>query len=247
MTTPALSVIIPAYNEEERLVPHLEQVLGYLRAHHPQFELLIVDDGSSDRTAVLVTQALKDEARARLISYQPNRGKGYAVRSGVLASRGEAVVFLDADLSTPMEEIPRALTLLQQADVVVGSRGLPESNIQVRPPLYRRMASAIFDGIKHLMVGLWNISDSQCGFKAFRGPVARQLFKLSQVDRFMFDVEILYLAERAGLRLTEMPVQWADVGGSKVRFWEGLVHMIRDLWRIRQLHRGPIHLVSEQE
>jgi dolichyl-phosphate beta-glucosyltransferase len=102
----------------------------------------------------------------------------------------------------------------------------------------------VFDLIKHLMVGLWNIADTQCGFKAYRGPVARQLFALSRVERFMFDVEILYLAERAGLRIKEIPVRWADAPGSKVRFWEGVVHMVRDLWRIRRMHRGRV-VISE--
>ena len=240
--SPELSIIIPAYNEEARLGPQLPAILAYLRAHYPAFELLVVDDGSTDRTAAVVQAALAAEPRARLISYQPNRGKGYAIRTGVSASRGRQVIFLDADLSTPLEEIPRALAELQTADIVVGSRGLPDSDIRVRPPLYRRLASAIFDTVKHLLVGLWHISDTQCGFKAFRGEIARPLFALGQVDRFMFDVEILYLAERARLRLKEMPVRWADAPGSKVRFWEGIVNMIRDLWRIRRLHRGPVRL-----
>ena len=237
---PELTVIIPAYNEAGRLEPHLPGILAYLRAHYPAFELLVVDDGSTDQTAAIVQAAIASEPRARLISYPSNRGKGYAIRTGMLASRGEAVIFMDADLSTPLDEIPRALAELQIADVVVGSRGLPDSEIRVRPPLHRRLASFIFDTIKHLLVGLWHISDTQCGFKAFRGEAARQLFALGQVDRFMFDVEILYLAERAQLRLKEMPVCWADAPGSKVRFVEGVVNMVRDLWRIRRLHPGPV-------
>jgi dolichyl-phosphate beta-glucosyltransferase len=237
---PELSIIIPAFNEAGRFGPHVPSILDYLRTHYPAFELLVVDDGSTDQTAAVVQAAISAEPRARLISYQPNRGKGYAIRTGVLASHGNHVIFLDADLSTPLDEIPHALAELQTADIVVGSRGLPDSDIRVRAPLYRRLASAIFDTIKHLMVGLWHISDTQCGFKAFRGEAARQLFALGQVDRFMFDVEILYLAERAHLRLKEMPVRWADAPGSKVRFWQGVVHMLRDLWRIRRLHRGPV-------
>jgi dolichyl-phosphate beta-glucosyltransferase len=233
----ALSVIIPAYNEAGRLPPHLSGVLAYLRAHYPAFELIVVDDGSQDQTAAAVQAALAGEPRARLLAYVPNRGKGYAIRTGVLASRGAAVVFLDADMSTPIAEIPEALRRLEQADIVIGSRDLPSSDIRAQPPLYRRLASELFKWVRCLMVGLWSISDTQCGFKAYRGSVARQLFALARVDRFMFDVEILYLAERAGLRIVEMPVLWTDAAGSKVRFWEGLVNMIRDLWRIRQLHR----------
>ena len=232
-----LSLIIPAYNESTRILPTLAAVLDYLRAQYPDFELIVVDDGSRDDTAAVVTRALADEPRARLLSYQPNRGKGYALRQGVLASRGAQVVFTDADLSTPIEELPPALERLQTAHIVIGSRGLRTAHIRVRPPLYRRLASRIFDFIKHMVVGLWEFKDTQCGFKAYRGEVARQLYARGQIDRFMFDVEILYLAERAGLKIIEMPVHWADAPGSKVRFWEGVVNMLRDLWRIRRIHR----------
>jgi hypothetical protein len=147
------------------------------------------------------------------------------------------VAFLDADLSTPIEELPRALALLEQADVVIGSRDLPASVIRVPQSLFRRLASELFRWVRLALIGLARISDTQCGFKAYRGPVARQLFALAVVDRFMFDIEILYLADRAGLRIVEMPVRWDDVPGSKVQVWEGLVNMLRDLWRIRRLHR----------
>ncbi len=232
-----LSLIIPAYNEAARIAPTVERVLDYLRAHYPAFELLVVDDGSRDGTAAVVARAIAAEPRARLIAYQPNRGKGYALRQGVQASAGDWVAFTDADLSTPIEELPRALEHLQTAHIVIGSRGLRAAQIRVRPPLYRRLASRIFDLIKHLLVGLWAYKDTQCGFKAYRGELARQLYARGQIDRFMFDVEILHLAERAGLRIHEMPVQWADAPGSKVRFWAGLYQMLRDLWRIRRIHR----------
>lgn len=239
---PGLSVIIPAYNEQRRLPPHLGSVLKYLRQQYPAFELIVVDDGSRDETAAAVRAALAGEPRACLISYQPNRGKGHAIRTGVLASRGEAIVFLDADLSTPIDELPHALEHLREADVVVGSRDLPGSQIGIRQPLFRRFASEVLRWVRHAMIGLRHISDTQCGFKAYRGPVARRLFALGQVDRFMFDIEILYLAQRAGLRIVEMPVRWTDTPGSKVRFWEGLVNMVRDLWRIRRLHGGKSSL-----
>jgi dolichyl-phosphate beta-glucosyltransferase len=240
-----LSVIIPAYNEEERLGANLGQVLRYLDQHYPGHELIVVDDGSTDRTAAVVEQALEGEPRARLISYQPNHGKGYAVRAGVLASTGDPVLFLDADLATPLEEIPRALARLAEADIVIGSRGLPEADIRVRPSPFRRFASWLFDQIKYALVGLRGLADTQCGFKVFRGPAARQLFALGKVDRFMFDVEILFLAERAGLRIVEMPVTWADMPGSKVRFLEGVINMFRDLGRIRRLHPGRVVINTE--
>jgi dolichyl-phosphate beta-glucosyltransferase len=234
---PAQTDVIPAYNEQARLPPHEGAVLAYLRTNYPAFELIVVDDGSRDGTVAAVTAALAGEPRARVLAYTPNRGKGYAIRTGVLASRGAQVVFLDADLSTPIDEIPRALEQLRQAEVVIGSRDLPTSDVRVPQPLFRRVASDLFKWIRYVMVGLWRISDTQCGFKAYRGPVARQLFALAQIDRFMFDVEILYLAERAGLRIIEMPVRWEDSPGSKVQLVEGLKNTVRDLWRIRRLHR----------
>jgi len=241
-----LSVVIPAYNEAQRLGPNLGPVLAYLAQRYPDHELIIVDDGSSDATADSVRAAIASKPRARLISYQPNRGKGYAVRTGVAASRGDLVLFMDADLATPLDEIPDILGVLAEtgADIVIGSRGLPQAKIAVKPPLFRRFASWLFDQIKYALVGLRDYADTQCGFKVFRGDIARQLFALGRIDRFMFDVEILFLAERAGLKIREMPVMWADQPGSKVRFWEGVVNMFRDLWRIRRLHSGKIIVQS---
>jgi dolichyl-phosphate beta-glucosyltransferase len=241
-----LSVVIPAYNEEQRLGPNLGPVLAFLAQHYPDYELIIVDDGSTDATAATVQTAIVGERRARLITYMPNRGKGYAVRTGVAASRGEIVLFMDADLATPLDEIPHILGQLEatRADIVIGSRGLPQATIRVKPSPFRRFASWLFDQIKYALVGLRDLADTQCGFKVFRGPIARQLFALGKVDRFMFDVEILFLAERTGLMIREMPVAWADQPGSKVRFLEGVINMFRDLWRIRRLHSGNIVVQS---
>lgn len=236
-SNPALSVIIPAYNEQFRLGPKLHQVLEFLKENYPDFELIIVDDGSKDQTAKSVGEAIVKEKRARLITYSPNKGKGYAVRTGVLASKGDQVLFMDADLSTPLTEIPKILNLLKDADVVIGSRGRSNPKVSKRPPLFRQFASWSFDQIKYLMVGLRQFQDTQCGFKAFRGAIARQLFAKCQIDRFMFDAEVLYLAQKRGLKIVEMPVSWADAPGSSVRFWEGIYFMFRDLWRIRYTNK----------
>jgi dolichyl-phosphate beta-glucosyltransferase len=243
-----LSIVVPAYNEAGRLGAGLASVLAFLSDHYPSHELIIVDDGSTDDTGGVVTRGIAGHARARLIGYAPNRGKGHAVRTGVLDTHGERVLFMDADLSTPLSEIPRILAALDahQAQIVIGSRGLPAAQIRQRPPFGRRLASRIFDGIKHQLVGLRGLRDTQCGFKLFNGPIARQLFAHSRVDRFMFDVEILYLAEQAGLKIVEFPVAWADMPGSKVRFVEGVVNMFRDLWRIRRMHPRPIRVGPER-
>ena len=233
-----LSLIIPAYDESARIGLTLERVLGYLRAQPYSWELLIVDDGSRDDTADIVVRHIEGVREAKLIAYQPNRGKGFAVRTGIMAAMGQWVVFLDADLSTPPEEIETALGYLRNGDdMVIGSRALPESQIERRPPLYRRLATAVFDLVKHLLVGLWQFSDTQCGFKAYRQSAVRPLYERAVIDRFMFDVEILYLAERKHLKVREMPVRWADAAGSKVRFFEGVVNMVKDLVRIRWAHK----------
>lgn len=236
VSNPALSVIIPAYNEQQRLGGELKNILRYLKSEFPSFELIVVDDGSLDDTANMVRKEIKAESRAKIISYQPNRGKGYAVRTGVKASHGEQVLFMDADLSTPLSEIPHILALLSGADIVIGSRRFAKT-ITRRPPIFRQLASRIFDQIKYLMVGLREFKDTQCGFKAFDGRIARQLFARCQVDRFMFDAEVLYLAKKQKLRIVEMPVSWADMPGSSVRFWEGIYFMFRDLWRIRYTNK----------
>lgn len=239
MTSPELTVIIPAYNESARIAPTLERVLGYLRAQSYLWELIVVDDGSRDDTVEIVGEQINSAPEARLIAYQPNRGKGFAVRTGITAATGQWIVFLDADLSTPPEEIEKALGYLRNGDdMVIGSRALPESQIERRPPLFRQLATAIFDLMKHLFIGLWQYSDTQCGFKAYRQSAVRPLYERAVIDRFMFDVEILYLAERKRLKVREMPVRWADAAGSKVRFLEGAVNMVKDLVRIRWEHKG---------
>lgn len=230
--TPDLSVIIPAYNEAKRFGPHLKSVLKYLNKNYPSFELIIVDDGSNDITAEIVRR----EKIVKLISYAPNRGKGYAIRAGVAIARGKLVLFMDADLSTPLTEIPKIIKVLGDNDIVIGSRGNGD-NVKKNAPLFRRLASFVFDQIKFFMVGLRRFKDTQCGFKIFKGDIAQKLFSQAKIDRYMFDVEILYLAEKSGLRIVELPVTWADVPGSHVRFWEGIVNMFRDLWRIRQMHK----------
>jgi len=149
---------------------------------------------------------------------------------------------MDADLSTPLEEIPHILSMLKTSDIVIGSRGQDRTKVKKSPPIYRLLASFVFDQVKFTLVGLRKYKDTQCGFKAYKGPIARKLFNLAQIDRFMFDAEILYLAEKAGLTIKEIPVDWADSPGSHVKFWEGLINMLRDLWRIRNIHSQPVIL-----
>jgi dolichyl-phosphate beta-glucosyltransferase len=234
-----LSVIVPAFNESERIAAGMEAIMAYLRSDRRSWELIVVDDGSTDETAYKVQQVIAAEPRARLIQYRPNRGKGFAVRTGVLVASGMWVVFLDADLSTPVEEIGHALPRLQAGvDLVIGSRSHPDARIERKSSFFRHIASAVFDRVRNAIVGLHQFSDTQCGFKAARGEAVRPLYQRAVIERFMFDVEIIYLAERAGLRMEEMPVCWADSPGSTVRFFPGVYEMFRDLLRIRRVHRN---------
>lgn len=236
-----LSFIIPAYNEAARLGSTLEQVLNYLSAQPYSSEVIVVNDGSTDETVQVIEAFFASHAAhipTRLIGYAPNRGKGYAVRQGLLAANGTVAVFSDADLSTPITDLPRLLTpiLADEFDVVFGSRALDRSLIGVHQPWLREQSGRIFNRIMQLATGL-PYADTQCGFKAFRLKVCRPIVEGAILDRFGFDVELLYLAHRAGLRLYEQPVHWNDAAGSKVGFLNGL-DGFRELRQLQRRARG---------
>ena len=239
---PFLSVIIPAYNEAERIGSSLVAILNYLQAQTYTFELIVVDDGSRDKTIDVVKSTPCANEKIRIVSYQPNRGKGYAIRQGVLASCGEYVLFMDADLSTPVAEIARALALSNDYDIVIGSRALRNSQVVVYQPLYRRIGAKVFNVLRDGLVGagIRRFKDTQCGFKLFRGDLARQIFSQAQVTGFMFDVEILYLALKWNLKIAELPVEWANVPGSKLRLFSDTRRMFQDLALIRWSHRQSV-------
>jgi dolichyl-phosphate beta-glucosyltransferase len=236
-----LSVVVPAYNEAQRIGSTLARIREYFQAQSYPVELIVVDDGSRDETVAVARRALEGFPRGAVISYRPNRGKGHAVRTGIVATAGDHVLFTDADLSTPIEEVERAFGLLEQGtDMVLGSRAAGTTVVR-RQPLYRRLAARFFNRVRDTIVPGTGVADSQCGFKLFRGPVARDLFGRQRVDRFMFDVETLYLASRLGYRYAEMPVAWADVPGSKVRVVRGALELLPELLsiRLRHGHLGP--------
>jgi glycosyltransferase involved in cell wall biosynthesis len=240
----SLSIIIPAYNEADRLGKTLRTIVEYLRANWPDAELILVDDGSSDNTAALARQTFEDSGslRTSVISYKSNLGKGRAVRLGLLAARENVALFSDADLSTPITEAPKLVEpiLNGECDVTFGSRALDRRLIGVHQPWRREQGGRVFNLAVRLATGLpfW---DTQCGFKAFRMNVCRPLVEAATVDRFGFDVELLYMAYRAGLRLREIPVRWDHNEGSKVSVFSDSFRMLNEVGLIRQQARRGIY------
>ena len=240
----SLSVVIPAYNEAVRLGNSLRAVVDYLRQSAPEGEVIVVDDGSADRTADLAREVFQDAGtlRTSVISYRSNLGKGRAVRLGLLAARGEVKLFSDADMSTPITESPKLIEpiLGGECDVAFGSRALNRELIGVHQSWRREQGGRIFNLAVRLATGL-PFLDTQCGFKAFRMSVCRPLVEAATVDRFGFDVELLYLAFRAGLKLKEVPVRWDHYEGSKVSLFSDSFKMLNEVGLIRQQARRGVY------
>jgi glycosyltransferase involved in cell wall biosynthesis len=240
----SLSIVIPAYNEAIRLGNTLTAVVNYLRESWPNAEVIVVDDGSSDDTARIARAIFSDSGplRTSVISYKSNLGKGRAVRLGLLAARSDVTLFSDADLSTPITETPKLVEPIAsgQYDVTFGSRALDRKLIGVHQPWRREQGGRVFNLAVRLATGLpfW---DTQCGFKAFRMSVCRPLVEAATVDRFGFDVELLYLAFRAGLRLKEVPVRWDHNEGSKISLASDSFRMLSEVGLIRQQARRGVY------
>ncbi len=227
---PYLSIVVPAYNEAFRLAKNLRHVVEFLERRQWSYEILPVDDGSDDGTADTL-KAISTPA-LRLLQHERNRGKGAAVRTGVLASRGQWVLVTDADFSTPIEELPKLLAETDRADVIFGSRAVEGSRIEVRQPRRREMLGRLFNGLVRAL-GLTALRDTQCGFKLLRGEAARRLFPRLRIARYAFDVELVWEAERAGYRVRELGVLWRDSDGSTVRPWRDGLSMVADVLRLR--------------
>ena len=233
-SSPRLSIVIPAYNEEKRIGGTLEKTLEYLRKQKYTYELIVVDDGSSDNPAGVVESFMKDNTNIRFISYPKNAGKGKAVRTGIDASKGEFVLFMDADYSTPIQELGNALGEMEKgADIAIGSRGLDPDTTVIKQPFYRQLGAKIFNLIAFYWLSLTEFRDTQCGFKLFRGEAARRIFSLMKVDGYMFDVEALYLAKKMSYIIKEFPVEWVNDPSSKLRLFYDTARMFKHLAQIR--------------
>jgi dolichyl-phosphate beta-glucosyltransferase len=230
---PQLSVVVPAYNEEARLGRAARSMLRYLRGRGLTFEFIVVDDGSTDGTSTVVQRLAVEYPEVRLIRLPANRGKGHAVRTGVVNAHGDLVIFADADEATPMAELERLeAAVAAGADVAIGSRAMADRSVTIRAKLHRRLMGRIF----HRLVTLLTVKgfhDTQCGFKLFRSAAAHDLFARMRMDRYSFDVELLMMAQRIGYRIAEVPVNWVHVPGSQVNLLLDSFRMARDLLVIR--------------
>jgi glycosyltransferase involved in cell wall biosynthesis len=230
MGEPFLSIVVPAYNEGQRIRSTLEKLCHFKESKSYLIELIVVDDGSTDQTVERVSEF----PAVRLVRNDRNHGKGFTVRHGVLEARGEFVLFTDADFSTPIEEVDKLLSALQSsgADAAVGSRALNRELIGIHQPWFRDMAGRFFNLLVRVFTGL-RFWDTQCGFKLFKRRSTRRAFELMRVEGFGFDPELLFLIERQGGRVVEVPVRWDDDPATKVRFLRDSARMFLDLMAIR--------------
>jgi len=237
-----LSIVIPAYNEENRVGRGLDDLLRFLATQTYKAEVIVVDDGSSDQTASRVEEKIADFQAAghqlRVLTNKPNRGKGYSVKRGLTEAHGEIVLFSDADFSSPITEAPKLLDPIDQgrADVAFGSRALNPELIGVHQPRMREIGGAVFNLLMRTITGL-KFKDTQCGFKAFRRSGALPVFAVQRIERFGFDPEVLYIARKQGNRLIEVPVKWNHCEGgelqNKLNYILDSINMFMDLIRIR--------------
>ena len=229
---PELSIVIPAYNEELRLPATLEKVAAYLKNCGREAELLVVDDGSKDRTAAVAKSFQSKIPALRVVSNGVNRGKGYSVRHGVQEARGRIVLFTDADLSAPIEEADKLIEALEKYDLAIGSRAVDRSLITVHESRFREFAGIIFNKLVRIILWLPFV-DTQCGFKAFRRERCAIVFEQQTIERFGFDPELLYLARHHGLRAVEIPVRWGHSQATKVSMLRDSLQMFLDVFKIR--------------
>ena len=227
-----LSVIVPSFNEEARLPHSLDLIAAYLNSANRSTEVLVVDDGSNDRTAEVAASFASRIPNLRVLTNGENRGKGYSVRHGMQEARGEYVLFTDADLSAPIEEADKLLSALRQYDIAIGSRALNRDLIDVHESLFREFAGIIFNRIVRIVLWLPFV-DTQCGFKAFRREPCRIIFEQQRIERFGFDPELLYLARHHGLKATEIPVRWSHSPATKINMMRDSIQMFVDVFTIR--------------
>jgi glycosyltransferase involved in cell wall biosynthesis len=233
MSYPQYSIVIPAYNEAARISNALEVVVGCIRQRGWSAEVIVVDDGSRDRTAELVRAFAANAPEVRMLQNPGNRGKGYSVRNGIIQSLGEVVMFTDADLSAPIEEAEGLFAAIAGgADIAIGSRWLERTRQTIRQPLYRQFFGRCFNAVTRVVMGL-PYADTQCGFKAFTRAAAQTVFQLQTVERWGFDPEILFIARKRGYRIVEVPVSWAHDERTRISYLKDGMKMLEEIAIVR--------------
>ncbi|MHB8626460.1 MAG: dolichyl-phosphate beta-glucosyltransferase [Aggregatilineales bacterium] len=249
-TTPEISLILPAYNEARRIADTIAQARSYFETHSLAYEIIVSADGG-DGTREIVAAMAETDPRLKVIGNVERKGKGHGIRQAVPLAQGEIIGFADADNKTPIEELDKVIPLLRgPCDLVIGSRGLAESRIERAQPFYRQIGSKSFGVFMHLVIGLHGIVDTQCGFKFFKRHVALDLFSRQKIDGYMYDVEILYLARRAGYKIAQVPVCWRDDGDSRLQLLSGNLRNALDIFRIRFMSvsdPAPISMIAQPE
>ncbi|CAB5101189.1 Glycosyl transferase, family 2 [Olavius algarvensis associated proteobacterium Delta 3] len=238
---PELTIVIPAYNEQDRIVTTLDQTIAYLGEQPYSSEVLVISDGSTDCTGDVVHGYTPPESvGVRFLEYRPNRGKGYAVRYGMLRAKGDIVMFMDADYSVPIQELDKALSCIEGGfDIAMASRALSGSIINQHQNLAREISARIYTLIQTVYLGI-TYRDTQCGFKVFTRRAARELFERQKLHSVIFDPEILWLAKRMGFQVAEFPVTWTHIADSRIQYdnLRKSLFVFQELFRIRFLHPG---------
>lgn len=233
MPYPSYSIVIPAFNESNRIPATLDSVVNCIRQRGWSAEVVVVDDGSRDRTPEVVLDFATRAPEVRLLRNPANRGKGYSVRSGLLQALGEVVMFTDADLSAPIEEAEGLFAAIAGgADIAIGSRWLERARQSIRQPLYRQFFGRCFNAVTRMVMGL-PFADTQCGFKAFTRAAAQTIFQLQTIERWGFDPEILFIALKRGYHIVEVPVSWAHDERTRISYLEDGMRMLEDIAIVR--------------
>lgn len=233
-----LSVVIPAYNEKNRIIKTLKQVVQYIRCNFINCEIIIVNDGSTDRTAEVIASYISGKKDCKLISLKSNQGKGGAIKSGVLAAKRDWILVMDADSATPIQDVEKLLSQKGNAEVVYGSRYLDRSLLKVHQPLPRRIIGRLGNLAARLVLDI-NLVDTQCGFKLFSSRAAKKIFSKTAINRWGWDLEVLTIARTQNIKIAEVPVTWRHISGSKFRASHGIWQTFKELFTIRHnLQKG---------
>jgi len=228
-----ISVIIPCYNEEKIIYRNITKVFNYLKKRFKNFEIIVVNDGSNDGT-IEELRKLENFIRIKVIDNEKNQGKGKAVRDGILKSNGDVIMFVDADLPVRIEEIERFFNeIKKEYDIVIASRFLPGARVIIPAKWYRKLAERIFIFLRMIILNTFEIKDTQCGFKMFKGEVAKKIFSKSKINRFAFESEIIFLAKKFGYKIKELPVPLQNPQESHVKIFKDAFQMFFDLIKIR--------------